>query len=435
MDSIGSESTIVNIMEFLDPSSSAELRRSEKRMKSTMDSVTYWGSPEKQISSRPGCDQPREPYHVSPGLSRAIYHSSYKKWKCVSCASVSNAPIHPFYNTVVCKRCLERNPMYTIMGEKAACRKYFIKPEDTGDIARIERSRGVFRVLEHQVRSRSETKHGTGVVRTRLEKRRYRSDKIFNNRIKSYNRRVKFLHTYTRASLNHYTVRIDPELMDTKVLVGLAASHSLDNFIFRDILDFKVTSNSSVTYASDKLVDLACLLSYCRRNGVLMDDYIERCPYHDDFMVSSVFMDHCCGKVHYYEFMSRYIKSIESLKNRSRSVLAYTSSFGESFSMEDRYKTSLVVCLEEGASLDPFLFDEYIRFGIGDPVLIGRECRKIEFLRSRGYDADFDYFHTIQGMCSHVSMMKARKVSLCRCGGFPIMERLFVDSRICGLKC
>jgi len=49
MDYISSESTIVNMMEFMDPFSSAEFRRSEKRMKSIMDSVTYWGSPEKKI--------------------------------------------------------------------------------------------------------------------------------------------------------------------------------------------------------------------------------------------------------------------------------------------------------------------------------------------------------------------------------------------------
>ena len=434
MDYISSESTIVNMMEFMDPFSSAEFRRSEKRMKSIMDSVTYWGSPEKKIPSRTGCHQPHEPYHVSPGLSTAIHNFSYKRWKCVSCASTSNVPIHPFYNTVVCKRCIERNPRYTIMGEKAACKKYFIKPEDTGSISRIEKSPGVFRVLEHQVRNRSETKHGKGVVKTKIEKRKNRSDKIFNNRISSYNRRVKLIYKYTRTSLDHYRVRIDPGLMDIRVLTGIAISHSLKRFIFRDTLDFKVTSSSSVMSVSDRLVDFACLMSFCRRNGVITDDYTELCPYHEDLFIASVFMDHCYGKVHYYEYMSTYIRSIESLKNRSKSVLAYTSSFGESFSQENRYNTSLVICLEEGVSLCPLLFDEYIRFGVGDPVLIGRECRKIEFLRSVGYDEDLDYFHIIQGMCMHMSSIRARDISLSRCGGFPIMERLLIDSRISGLK-
>jgi len=147
------------------------------------------------------------------------------------------------------------------MGEKAACKKYFIKPEDTGSISRIEKSPGVFRVLEHQVRNRSETKHGKGVVKTKIEKRKNRSDKIFNNRISSYNRRVKLIYKYTRTSL--------------RVLTGIAISHSLKRFIFRDTLDFKVTSSSSVMSVSDRLVDFACLMSFCRRNGVITDDYTE----------------------------------------------------------------------------------------------------------------------------------------------------------------
>lgn len=432
MDTINAATTIANIIDFMDPSSASQFRRCERRIQSVMDSPVYWSS---ETRESPETCHPVEPYHVSSGLSKIILRSSYKEWMCVSCSSVSSIPVHTFYGTVVCRTCSSQNPYYRVTGLKAACKKFFVKPEDVTGIPKVEKSRGVFRVLEHQVRSCAERKHGSYVINTRIAKRSNRVDKIRSNRAWSYNRRHQLLTMHTKSALIRYRVRVDSHLMDTGVILKLAERHRLYNFIVRDILDFKVTSNYSVRLASENLFDLACFLSCCRREKVLMDDYVTACPHHDDFNASIVFMDHLSGDFHFYEYMSKYTKSIESLLVRRSSVLAHLASLGDSITREDRHEISDIVSAEEGIPLDMEAFNEFIEYGIGDPVIIARERRKIDFLRGWGYDGYFDYYHTVHGICAQVSASYARESALSSCRGLPIMNRRFTDSSISGLFC
>ena len=431
MDTINADTTIVKIMGFMDPGSASQLRRSEKRMKSIMDSAKYWEKNPRIC--RDGCNDPSEPYHVSRGLHGIILRSSFKEWKCVSCASVSSMHLHPFYRTVVCSKCYEGKLHYRVSGEKAACKKYFLKSIDIASIPRIEKSHGVFRVLEHQVMAHAETKYGRDVVVSKLEKRVKRARTIHNNRASSYDTRLRLLLMYTKCSIRRSRIRVDACLLDIKNLIRLASHHRLYGFIIMDVLDFKVTSKISVQEASDKLFDFACFMSHCRRNGVLMDDYTTHYPHHDDFNPTVVFVDHCGGGIHFYEYMTRYVISIESLIDRSKRVLSYMAGIGDSISSSDRHEISITVCAEDGVFMDVDSFDEYIRFGVGDPVLLARECRKMAFLRSNGYDDYFDYFLNVHRMCVCRSSENAKRSTLIRCGGFPIMDRVFIDDRVSGM--
>lgn len=437
MDSINADTTIVNIMGFMDPGSASQFRRCERRMRSIMDSAKYWEKPPK--ITREGCEDPPEPYQESGGLHKIVISASFKEWKCVSCASVSSTHVHPFYRTVVCRKCCAQKLLYRVTGEKAACKKYFVAPSDLEGIPKIQKSRGVFRVLEHHVKTRAENKHGKDVVTSKLAKRSKRAETIHHNRSSSYIRRRHLLTMYTKSSLRRSSVRVDSHLMDTSVLIKLAGYHRLYSFIIRDVLDFKVTSNFSVENAKDKLFDFACFLSHCRRTGVLMDDYKTPCPHHDDFNPTIVFVDHCEGGAHFYEYMTRYVGSIESLIDRSRNVVAYTACMGEAISRENRRDICSIVCAEDGVCMDTDSFDdsfdEYIGYGVGDPVMIARECRKMSFLRSRGYDEDFDYFLNVHRMCICRSSENAKRTTLIRCRGYPIMNRVFTDDGISGFSC
>jgi hypothetical protein len=434
MNVINSETTLSTIAEYMDPSSASQFRRCERRMKAVMDSETYWGEPTGYVSRHSRCEQPVEPYHASPGLSKIIYRSSYQEWRCVSCSSVSNIPVHPFYGTVVCRSCCYNSPEYRVMGHKAACKKYFVKEEDTAGVLKMRKSSGVFRVLEHQVKRVAEEKLGHGPLRSRLAKRSARSDTIHSNKAASFEKRLRTLTFSTNCTLFRLRSRIDPPLLQANVLVKLSSFHRLYGFITGDLLMLRVKSHSSPRVSSERLVDLACLLSYCQRNGVLMDDYKTLCPGHDDFNIRGVFTRHCNDGVHFYDYMSEYVRSIESLMDRSRSVLAHTASIGDEITTKDRLGVSRIVCSEEGVPLDADAFDEYIRFGVGDPVLIARECRKIAFLCNHGYNEDFFYYNTVCGLCPHQSLVYARRQSLSRCRGFPIMNRLFTDCRVSGLN-
>lgn len=428
MDSIDAETTLHTIMSFMDHGSASEIRRSEKRMKTVMDSDHLWKKTELSTGIM---ENPRESYHASTGLHGIINRSSFKEWKCVSCGSVSDIPIHPFYKTVVCKKCRKNKIEYHVMGEKAACKKYFIKSTELGEVSRIERSRGVFSVLEHQVKSVAENKLGREAVRSKLEKRRRISDTIQSNRLWSYKRRLHILTMYTRSALMRSSVRVDSDLMDVSVILRLAGRYSLYYHTIRDILDFKVRANFSVEHASERLFDLACFLSNCRRNGIIMEDYESMCPHHDDFDVRAVFVEHCRGQMHFYEYMSKYTKSIESLLSRSRTVLLHTSSMGESASRTTRQGVCEILCAEEGLIFsENNMLGEYIEYGTGDPVTIIRDYRKMLFLYSNGYNDEVNYYVSVHRMCPCRASIYARKSVLRRVRGFPIMDRLFLDDRI-----
>ena len=431
MDAINAETTLSNIMSFMDPGSASETRRSERRMKAVMDSGELCAKPGFPVRST---ESPYEPYHVSEGLRSIIVRSSFKERKCVSCSkTVSDVPLHPFYKTVVCKKCRSEKIEYHVMGQKAACKKYFIKSSDlgAGDVSRIEKSRGAFSVLEHQVMSVAENRLGKDVVNKKLEKRRRVADTVQSNRLWSYKRRLHLLTMYTRSALMKSSVRIDSHLMEVSVILRIAESYRLTDYIIRDTLDLRVNSRFSVERAAVGLFDFASFLSNCRRNGILMDDYETICPHHEDFDVSIVFVEHSRGQMHFYEYISKYVKSIESLLSRSRSVLAYTASMGDSLSRIIRQEVCEILCAEEGL---PFteneMIGEYIDYGTGDPVTIIREYRKMIFLYSNGYSDEIDYYINVHRMCSCRASVFAKRDVLRQTRGFPIMDRLFLDDRI-----
>ncbi len=431
MDVIDADTTLSNIMSFMDPRSASETRRSERRMMAAMDSGKLCSWPEFAAGRT---ESPYEPYHVSAGLRSIIMRSSFSDRSCVSCAkSASDVPIHPFYSTVVCKRCRIDKIEYHIMGQKAACKKYFIKPADLGveDVSRIERSQGVFSVLEHQVRSVAEKRLGKDVLRGRLEKRRRVANTVRSNRLCSYKRRLHLLTMHTKSALLRSRVRIDAYLMDIPELLRISGHYRLDDYIIHDVLDLRVNSRFSVESAAMGLFDFASFLSNCRRNGILMEDYVTACPHHDDFDVGIVFVDHSMGQMHFYEYISKYVKSVDSLLSRSRSVLAHTASMGDSLSKSSRRQVCEILFAEEGI---PFTENEmvgqYIEYGTGDPVTIIREYRKLIFLYSNGYNDEVDYYMNFHRMCTCRASVFAKRGILLQTRGFPIMNRLFLDDRI-----
>lgn len=433
MDVIHAETTLSNIMSFMDHDSASEMRRSERRMRDTMDSEELWRTPGESSgeSSTQIPEKPFEPYHVSACLRKIILRESLKGWRCVSCRSISSIPIHPFYKTVVCKKCIRNKIGYRIMGQKAACKKYFIEPNDLGEISRIERSKGVFRVLEHQVKSVAERKLGKHVVRGRLDKRRRMAETIQSNRLWSYRRRLDLLTMYTKSALMRSSVRIDSELMDVHTILRIAGHYNLSDYITHDVLEFKINSRFSVERASVGLFDFASFLSNCRRNGILMDDYKSTCPHHEDFDAGIVFLEHCRGQMHFYEYISKYMKSIESLLSRSKSVLAHTVSMGDSFSRVSRKEVCEILFAEEGIPfIENHMIGEYIDYGVGDPVFMIREFRKMIFLYSNGYDHEVDYYVNTHRMPICRASVYAKRGILRETGGYPIMDRLFLDDRI-----
>lgn len=435
MNTINAESTLVSVMNYLDPKDASHLRRTEKRMRNIMDSDIYWGeAPLNATDCFESLLGQKYMSHVSYGLTDIVMRSSYKTWKCISCGKHSDIPLHPFYGTVICKTCCETHPKYKIVGEKSACKKYAIGIEKLGDTPRIIKSQGVYRVLEHQVREKAESLFGKTTVQDRLNKSSRRSLVIHNNRLNSYNKRLRLLNIKTRCLVLRSNMRVDSCFKDADSIMSFAEMHNLFYFIIRDVLDFKVTSRYSIEDASEKLFDLACFLTCCRRNGIIMEDYVTKCPHHDDFRISKVFTTHCTGGIHFYEHIPAYMTSIERLVNRSKDVIMYTGKRREEMGRSERIKLYEILCIEEGIYFDTEEYysrelDEYINHGVGDPVMIARECRKIEFLKISGYDDMIDRFLSY-GLCYCVSVSRARSTTLMRCGQFPVMNRFCIDDRV-----
>ena len=75
-------------------------------------------------------------------------------------------------------------------------------------------------------------------------------------------------------------------------------------------------------------------------------------------------------------------------------------------------------------------FREYIDYGVGDPVMIAREERKMDFLISNGWDEYFHVYFNVYRMCVHQATSYAKQRALANTDGFPIMNRLFVNDKI-----
>ncbi len=430
MNKLRADILFVNISEFLDVQGASNFRRTHTQARDAIDSSEFWDN---FIESSKN-DSPYTLKHTSYGLGGIISRQSLKENMCVTCGEYScSFPIpcgcvtmHPFFGVMVCQNCTNHDPMLSIINEKDACKKYLIDPDDMENIAHIKKRS--IKVLDYAARYCGELKHGKEKIQSILDKRDKRRMTIKRNRILARNKRVIELEAYMEMKVDG-SIRADSYFRLMSNWRKVISEHTLSSYLLHDIFEYRVSVDSTVKIIGDDIFDFCCLLTYCKNNGVLMEDYKTPCLHHHDFIPRTVFNNSKNGGIHYYEFMCRYTDSIKQLTDRSKSVEIYTKRDGTSLNEDDRRSIVDILCLEDYIVFDYEKFQEYIEDGIGDPVLIAREIRKMDIIISMGYYEWNEYLLYI-GMCQGMASKEARRATLLESNGLPIMNRYLLDDRI-----
>lgn len=422
---------LVNIIEFLDVYDAANTRRTSRHFKDCMDSKPYWDGFLYKTKKPSICVLK----HSSAGLGCIISRQSISRHMCVSCGEYSDSnkdntrsyiQTHPFFGIMSCKSCMINDPVLSIISENEACKKYKITIDDISSLARVKKR--TFHVLDCSARFCGELKHGVEFIQNMLDKSNKRKIAIRKNRINQKNRRLAELETYVRNMItaDH---KIDIILIEMDIWLGIIVYHNLGHFILGDLFENRSSVGRVVKDAGDEVVDFCRLLTHCRRNNVLRSDYKSCSPGHADFLPGIVFKNSISGGDNYYEFMSRYIKSIDDLMDRSRSVEFYTKRDGSSLTRKDRVLIVDILCMEDYVEINYTPFEEYIEHGVGDPVFMARELRKMDVFFQEGLYEEMNYLHHM-GVANENVYGVARRFILRQMGGLPIMTRFFIDDRI-----
>lgn len=431
MEKISIDVILVNILEFLNVCDAANTRRTCRHFRNCMDYKPYWDSFLYKTKKPSICVLK----HASAGLGCIITRQSVSRHMCVSCGEYSDSnkdnirsyiQTHPFFGIMSCKTCMINNPVLSIISENEACKKYKISMDEISSLPRVKKR--TFHVLDINARFCGELKHGVDFIQNMLDKSNKRKVAIRENRINKKSRRLSELETYVRMMITADR-KIDIVLSEMSIWLDIIVYHDIGRFILGDLFENRSTVGRVVEHAGKEVVDFCRLLTHCRRNNVLCSDYKSCSPGHADFLPGIVFKNSISGGDNYYEFMGRYIKSIDDLMDRSRSVEFYTKKDGSSLTLDDRIIIVDILCMEDYVEINYNPFEEYIEHGVGDPVFMARELRKLDVFFQAGLYEEMNYLHHI-GVDDKDVYGMARRSILRRMGGLPIMKRFFIDDRI-----
>ena len=413
---------LVHIMKFLDVSGAANSRSVDHQFKRVLDSNTYWN--EFLYQSKKNSVLLLK--HTSVGLGGIISRQSIHKNMCVSCGEYSHIQTHPFFGIMSCKFCMKTDPILSIISENQACKKYKITRDDMTSIARVKKR--TYHVLDCNARECAELKHGVSFIQSRLDKSEKRRLSINRGRIEARAKRVSQLKTGFKSRIIGDS-KVDSIFLDFDICMNIIIYHKMGYYLLGDIFDKRVSVRRDVSMAVYDVYDFFCLITYCKRMGILLEDYKECASGHADFEPGVVLKNSYNGGPNFYEFISRYSKSVEDLMTRSRSVEFYTKNDGSSVNKKDRTLIVDILCIEDFVEINYTPFEEYIEYGEGDPVFIARELRKMDVLFQYGLGEEMQYLNSI-GTSADLVYSMARSFVIREMGGLPIMNRFFIDDRV-----
>jgi len=425
---------LVNIMQFLDVGGASNSRSVDHQFKRVLDSNEYWNGFLYQ-SKKPSILLLK---HTSVGLGGIISRQSIDKNMCVSCGecsdsyrdnSYSHIQTHPFFGIMACKFCMKTDPVLSIISENKACKKYKITTDDMYSIARVKKR--TYHVLDCNARECGELKHGVSFIQSMLDKSKKRRLCISMSRLEARSKRISQVKTGLKSKilLDLGYIRADSIFLDFHICMDVINYHNMGNYLLGDIFEKRVSVKRSVPMAVCDIYDFCCLLTFCKRMNILLDDYKECSPGHIDFAPGIVLKNSYNGGSNFYDFICKYTKSVEALMARSRSVELYTKHDGTRVTKKDRTLIVDILCIEDFVEINYEPFEEYIEYGEGDPVFIVRELRKMDVFFQHGLYEEIEYLNSI-GMSEDIVYSTARSFVIREMGGLPIMNRFFIDDRI-----
>ena len=400
MNNLSSEVT-QGIFSFLDAETLPETRLISKETLNNVSSNEEWWKNELKTCAKKRLIKCKSSMITT--LTIKQYRNNETKIQCYNCGEDGNNHCyHEIYNVMLCKQCIE-TPFYRLKALKKTCKEYFVDPKLTSGIVTSNGKNK--RVLEKDIIEIAEDLYTPSVLSEKLDKRENDKRRRFETKNIAVPNRMQELQSLYTREVTAMPSRVFNNLFEFSQIVKLARIHNTFYCIIGDILLNKVNVRTDVKSAAKKFVDLACLLTFMAKRGLVCDNYMVNIEY-KGFTVRSIMDKHLHGHEHFYETVSDIQNSLLQFKERYDRMEKYLME-NKNMNFLERKRLCIICCVEDGIDFDDGDFYEFISSGLGNPVKISRDKRISIFLNKNGYQ--IRYYECMQlGYEAEVCDTKAR---------------------------
>ena len=376
MKNLSSEIT-QGIFSFLDAETLPETRLISKETLSSVSSNENWWKNELKTCAKKRLIKCKSSMITTLTMKQYYRNDEY----CYNCGEAGhNNCYHEIYNVILCKKCME-TPFYRLKAFKTTCKDFFVDPKLTSGIIKTNGTNK--RVLEKDIIKIAEDLYTPSVLSEKLDKRENAKRRRCENKNVAITNRMKELKSLYIRAVTSIPSRVFENLFDFSELVRLSRIHNTFHCMIGDLLENKVNVITDVKIAAKKFVDLACLLTFMAKRGLVCNNYMVNIEY-KGFTVHSILDKHLRGHEHFYETVSDIQNSHLQFKERCDRMEKYLVG-NKNMNFSERERLCVICCVEDGIDFDNGVFSEFISSGIGNPVKISRDKRISIFLNPVSY--------------------------------------------------
>lgn len=371
-----------NIFMYCDVNSAQNLRSTCKIMKNSLDKVDLSVLDKREVKF-----EPKIMKNNSRGLTYLIYRDVNGKG-CISCMldkRICGVSIHPIFDVTLCKRCKMSTYMFKMGGFKSLCKKHHISVDDARSSKRIRvTGRIVERVLESDIRNESDRIVGIFEKERRDALRETRSLIIYQNRISAVTRRENELRKRFENYVKDFTrFEISERYRDFELILSLCPK--VCRGILHDIFDHRVTTKQH----------MCCVISGMTRISkmfTILDYYkfLITCPNGQRFQLTEelteyISLNQLYKRGNYEVLISQYFRAIRSFRSKGEERSLRYNRDPENSTAYDRFEVSEYACEQDEVDFNEQVFEDFIESNVGNPYIIARSIRKMDFLLENGY--------------------------------------------------
>lgn len=306
----------------------------------------------------------------SKGLTSIIYRDTSSKL-CVVCKK-QTIKIHNFYNIRVCQKCDKTYP-FTVKSISSLTKKYFINLSDIDNSLIINS-----RMLETDVEKIAIGIHGYSGLADLINKRQMRSYKLKLSRYDSTDKRVSDL----KKLFNEYIENIDDKKIyhDFDIIFDSLKSVRKGHWdLLGDFLKLKINTKTEVSEIYEYMISMLSMMDVLYKYYLILED-----GSLTTFMKEYSHIGYLLKRYREYS-NANFHRLCSSFCISQRQSLDFPEETDDHFN--DDYISKLeYICDKEGVDCNHFYFSDYIQSGEGNPYIIARKLRKIDFLIENGYN-------------------------------------------------
>ena len=410
-----SDSSISNIIEFLQPSSLKIIPQINKHINwiTSDENKPMWS----RITSMYKSTGVVKSGMKSEALTSLTIKAAWNNYTCVIC-SESTGTYYDMYCLPMCTSCQDK-PEYSTSGFKKTCKEYFIdcNSENLKNIPKYKVGE-YYKVIKTHVKRAAIELYGDECLENMIVNRENKIRKLRENKIKSRESRLeKISNIYSNDVKN--CKQIDPTLKNINILIKYAYNRGIYHKIYGDNDKLIINSNFGVNESVSRFKILARMITFMQKNNIMSLDCRIIGIYEDLVLPELIFTQHLLGNIYYPDYISEIIiNTMEYLQK------IYNYEFfrhNRCTTKELRYIIANNCCVEDDIDFDYETFEKYITESIGNPVELARNRRKIIHLNKFGYSTLINEYNNYGIDLEEAERMaKTRSYHLSR--GYPIMK-------------